>query len=160
MGIIVILFAVGILMLVAEIFIPSHGVLSVAATGFLVAGIVQTFRYAGRDAGIASVFACLVIVPSLAYVAIKYWPKSPIGRRIAPPNPTLTEHDTSVPVAELARLVGHAGTSTTTLRPVGVCMIDGRRVNCIAEYGMIDAGKKVRATRVAGANLAVEEVQS
>lgn len=160
LGIIAILFAAGMLMLVAEIFIPSHGLLSVAGIGFLVAGIVQTFRFAGRDAGIASIFVCLVIVPTFAYMAIKYWPRTPIGRRIAPPNPTVTERDTSVPVAELAQYIGRTGKSTTPLRPVGVCEINGQRICCVAEFGMIDSGKEIRATRVAGANLAVVEVPS
>jgi len=158
LGILIILFAAGILMLVAEIFIPSHGVLSVVGIGFLIAGVVQTFQYAGRTAGLISIFANMVFVPAFAFLAIKYWPKTPIGKRIAPPNPIFTEHDTSVPVAELSRLVGRRGRTVTPLRPVGIGMFDGHRVSCVAEFGMIEAGKAIQATRVSGSSVAVEEV--
>lgn len=62
-GIIVFLYAVGVLMLVAEIFIPSHGILSVAGVGFLVFAVVKTFDY-GNIAGTGGVVACFIFVPA------------------------------------------------------------------------------------------------
>ncbi len=156
-AILVILYAAGVLVLVSEIFIPSHGVLSVAGIGFLIAAIVRTFSYGGREAGIIAVFACLVFVPAFAFVAIKYWHLTPIGRRIAPPNPVATTSDSSVPVDELSRLIGQTGRSVTLLRPAGICEFDGKRVSCVAEFGMIDAGVTVEGIRISGSNLAVQE---
>ena len=157
LAILIIFYAVGVLMLVAEIFIPSHGILSVAGLAFLIAAVVKTFSYGGREAGIVAVFACLVFVPAFAFVAIKYWHRTPIGRRIAPPNPTLTVDDTSVPVETLARMVGQTGRSKTPLRPVGICEFNGKRVSCVAEFGMIEAGVEVEGLRISGSNLAVQE---
>ncbi len=153
----VLLFAVGALLLIAEIFIPSHATLTVAGLGFLIAGIVKTFNYAGREAGIGAVFACVVFVPVFAYFAVKIWPKTPMGRRIAPPNPVISSADTTVPIEELNRLIGRAGRTATPLRPVGICEFGGKRVSCIAEFGMLDAGVVVEGVRIAGANLAVQE---
>ena len=51
-AILVVLFAVGVLLLVAEIFIPSHGILSLAGIGFLAVAVAKTFSYGGREAGI------------------------------------------------------------------------------------------------------------
>lgn len=159
-GILILFFAVGVAMLVAEIFIPSHGVLSVVGLGFLIAAVVKTFSYGGREAGIIAVFACLIFVPAFAFVAIKFWHRTPIGRRIAPPNPTLTADDTSIPVEELGRLVGQTGRCETPLRPVGICEFNGKRVSCITEFGMIEAGVTVEAVGISGANLAVQEKKS
>lgn len=156
-AILAVLYAVGVLVLVGEIFIPSHGVLSLAGIGFLVAAVVKTFDYAGREAGIIAVFACLVFVPVFAFVAIKYWHRTPIGRRIAPPNPVLTIKDTGVPVEELGKLVGQVGRSVSTLRPVGICEFDGRRVSCVAEFGMVEADVTVEGTGIKGSNLVVVE---
>lgn len=159
-GILVLLYAAGVLLLVAEIFIPSHGVLSIAGLGFLGVAVVKTFGYGGREAGIIAVFACLVFIPTFAFFAIKYWHRTPIGKRIAPPNPILTSADTSVPVEELSRLIGQDGRSATPLRPVGICNFSGRRISCVAEFGMIEAGVTVQAVRIAGSNLAVQEKKS
>lgn len=158
-GILVILYGVGVLILVSEIFIPSHGILSVAGIGFLIAGVVKTFSYGGREAGVIAVFACVFFVPVFAFVAIKYWHLTPIGRRIAPPNPVATAFDTSVPIEEMSRLIGRTGRSLTTLRPAGICEFDGKRYSCVAEFGMIDAGVIVEGLRISGSNLAVQESQ-
>jgi membrane-bound serine protease (ClpP class) len=156
-AILTLLYAVGVLILVSEIFIPSHGILFVTGIGFLIAAIVKTFDYGGRDAGIIAIFACVVFVPAFAFVAIKYWHLTPIGRRIAPPNPVITASDTSIPVAELERLIGQTGRSVTPLRPAGICDFGGKRISCVAEFGMIGAGVDVEGIRVSGSNLAVQE---
>lgn len=153
----ILLYAVALIMLVAEIFIPSHGVLTFAGLGFLVAAIAKTFSYGGREAGVVAILACLILLPVCAFLAVKYWRQTPIGRRIAPPNPIVTGADTSVPVEEISRLIGKTGRSTTALRPVGICEFDGQRVSCIAEFGVIDAGATVEGVRLAGGNLAVQE---
>lgn len=154
--IIFLLFAAGVLVLVAELFLPSHGVLTVLAVGLLVAGVVQTFRYGGERAGGIATLACLIGLPIFAAAAIKIWPKTWIGRRIAPRNPIVTERDTSVPVEEISRYIGQSGRSVTQLRPVGFCEFNGRRVPCIAEFGLIESGTAVEGVRLVGANLAVE----
>ena len=156
-GILILLYALGILVLVAEIFIPSSGVLCVTGMGLLVWAVARTFQIAGREAGVLAVLTCLVVLPIFAYVAIKYWHRTPIGKRIAPPNPVLTTADTSIPVEELGALIGQTGRCLSPLRPVGICEFQGRRISCLAEFGMIDAGTAVVGTRIAGANLAVIE---
>jgi len=159
-AIIAVLFGAGLLVLVAELFIPSHGILTVVGVGFLAAGIVETFRYAGQKGGVIAILACLVVLPAFAVVAIKVWPRTWVGRRIAPPNPLATSDDSSVPVAEISRYIGQTGRSLSTLRPVGICEFNGRRVCCVAEFGMLDAGVTVEGLRVSGANLAVQEKKS
>ena len=159
-GFIAILFAVGILMLLLEIFIPSHGVLTIAGLGFLITAIVNTFQTGGRVAGLVSIAACMIFLPMFTYFSIKYWPHTPIGKRIAPPNPRLTAEDTSIPVEELQALVGQSGTCTSPLRPVGSCDFHGKRVSCISEYGLIESGTLVEGLRIKGANLAVREKKS
>ncbi len=155
--ILALLFGAGALLLVMEIFIPSHGILTVVGLGLLVAGIVQTFQLVGREAGIVSVFACLVLVPAFSMLAIKYWHRTPMGKRIAPPNPILTTADTSVPIEQINALIGKSGRSLSPLRPVGICEFDGARVSCVAQFGMIEAGVTVEGVGVTGTNLAVVE---
>lgn len=155
--ILIVLYAVGMLILLAEIFIPSHGILTLAGVGFLAAAVTRTFSYGGRDAGVIAIMVCLVVLPTLAFYTVKYWPRTPIGRRIAPPNPVFTAADSGVPLEQLSKLVGQTGRSISPLRPVGTCEIGGRRVSCIAEFGMVDAGVLVEATGISGSNLSVVE---
>lgn len=153
---IILLFTAGILVLIAELFVPSHGVLSVVALGLLIAGIVKTFQYAGQGAGLMATLACLIGLPIFAAAAIKIWPRTWVGRRMAPGNPVITDRDTSVPVEEISRYIGQSGRAVTQLRPVGFCEFHGRRIPCIAEFGLIEAGASVEGIRLSGGNLAVE----
>ena len=72
-AVIILLYGVGLLMLLAEIFLPSHGVLTVAGLGFLIAAIYKTFVTQGEMAGLVSILACFVLLPTFAYLSIKYW---------------------------------------------------------------------------------------
>ncbi len=159
-GVITLLYAVAVLILVAEIFIPSHGVLSVAGVAFLMAAVVKTFFVGGRDAGLISLLACFFFLPTFAYVSIKVWPKTPLGKLIAPPNRVLTAADSGVPLEELSRLIGLTGRAVTQLRPVGICEFGGRRVSCMAELGVVEAGTVVVASGLSGGTLTVVESRS
>ena len=154
-GILFLLYGAGVLILVAEIFIPSHGILTVAGLGFLSTAVVRTFLDFGREAGVASALACLVALPVFGYVSVKYWRRTPIGRRIVPANPVLTSADTSVPIERLSALVGRTGRAVSALRPVGVCEFGGCRVSCVTELGVVEAGSEVLATGIVNGNLAV-----
>ena len=156
-AILLMLYGIAVLFLLAEIFIPSHGILTIAGVGFLVAAVVKTFEVGGKDAGTIAIFACMIFLPTFAFLAIKYWPRTPIGRLIAPPNPELTSADTSIPVEELASNIGRSGRAVSPLRPVGICEFDGRRISCVAEFGMLDSGVEVEGIAIKGGNLAVVE---
>jgi hypothetical protein len=54
-------------------------------------------------------------------------------------------------------MIGQTGRCVSPLRPVGVCDFGGRRVSCLAEYGLIESGATVVGTRITGGNLAVGE---
>jgi len=160
LGIIGLLYAAGLLLLVAEIFLPSHGVLTVAGLGLLIGGIYQTFVNYGEQAGLLSILACFILLPTMAFFAIKYWRQTPVGRRIAPPNPVLTNADIGVPIDELSALIGKTGKTVSPLRPVGICDFDGKRVSCITQLGMVEAGVEVVAYKVQSGNLTVRPVEA
>jgi len=160
LGIIVVLYLAGLLLLVAEIFLPSHGLLTVAGVGFLVAGIYQTFTNYGEQAGLLSILAGMVLLPTMAYFAVKYWRKTPIGRKIAPPNPVLTNADVGVPIDQLSELIGKTGKTVSPLRPVGICDFDGKRISCVCQVGTLDAGVEVVGFKIQSGNLAVRPVEA
>ncbi len=149
------LLLLGLALMVAEIFLPSYGVLTVLAVVSLIAGVVSAFSY-GTDFGYAALLGVILLLPMFAWAAIKIWPRTFVGRRIAPPNeefrPAEMPSDTS---AALRRLIGQTGRSLTPLRPVGTCDFGGRRVECLAESGMIDREMSVVAIEVQGQSLVV-----
>jgi len=153
------LYLLGIALLVLEIFIPSHGALTVAGIGFLGAGIYMAFRLASW-VGYAALLFALMLLPTFIILAVKYWYRTPFGKRIAPPNPTITEDVLGFRTDELEALVGQTGRCQTQLRPGGSCEFHGRRVQCVAESGVIEPGALVRGIEVRGRDLVVRELRS
>lgn len=154
----ILLYAVAAVVLLLEIFIPSYGILCIVGFGILIGAIVTTFDYYGPTAGWLSITGTVVTLPVGAFVAVKIWPHTKIGRLIVPPNPVYTDSDFGVDLDRLRATVGQSGRSLSPLRPVGTCEFDGRRLQCVCESGMIDAGKTVRAIGLKGRNLEVSEI--
>ena len=47
-------------------------------------------------------------------------------------------------------LLGQTGRALTPLRPVGMCEIDRRKVECVAESGYVEKGACIEVVRVEG----------
>ena len=118
LGIIILMYVAGMLLLVAEVFVPSHGLLTVAALVCMGIAVYQTF---GRDttAGVIGTACCLVAVPTVLMTGIKYVRYLPMGDRLAPPNPTDRDKGHAFDSSEIESLVGVKGKSITPLRPCG-----------------------------------------
>jgi membrane-bound ClpP family serine protease len=157
-AIIAVLFLVAVIILVAEVFIPSHGILSIAGVAFLVVAVVKTFAYSER-VGFLALFGSVVLVPVVIVVATKVWPHTMIGRAIAPENPVVSARDIGVDLETMDRLIGRVGRAVSPLRPVGTCEFDGRRFQCTVEMGMIAAGAEVKAIGIQGSGLIVAAVR-
>lgn len=154
-GLIVLLFVVGVVVLFAELLLPSFGVLTAIALGCFVGGVVLTFQAFGQTAGLVATVLCAIGLPIGASIALRIWPKTRLGKMVIPPNPILTDEDTSLPVAKLNALVGKTGRALSPLRPVGMCDFDGQRISCVAESGLVDTGTEVEGVGVSGGNLTV-----
>jgi membrane-bound ClpP family serine protease len=154
----VMLLAVMFVLLAAELFIPTGGVLGIAAAVVGIAALLCLFRY-DTTWGLSGVLALLVLVPAFAVFAFRVWPHTPMGRRIIG-TPTEEELE-AARLAELqerrrlAALVGQEGLAMTALRPVGVIEVGGERFDALAETTFVAAGTKVRISHADGSQIKV-----
>jgi membrane-bound serine protease (ClpP class) len=145
-----VLIVAGLLMLVAELFVPS-GIFFVLSVCGIVGGVMMTFLYS-NDAytGWVTLLVVFIVVPFVGSLIIRYWPRTPMGRRFFL-NHSEDEDATlaSMPVnIELEQLRGRFGRTLSPLRPAGVVDFDGRRVDTITEGMMVDADQWVRCIDV------------
>jgi membrane-bound ClpP family serine protease len=153
-GLIILCYALGVILLLAEVVIPSHGLLTVAAIVCLVIAVLKTFSQ-NPTAGVTAAVICVLFVPTVLIVAIKTLPRLPMGRHVAPPNPEPVRDEDLYPAEELRSLVGKFGRALTPLRPVGTCEFAGRRITCVAEGGLIDQDTLVQGCGLNGKDLIV-----
>ncbi len=150
---------VAVLVAILEVFVPSGGLLALLGAASAVAAIVSFFLY---DAlvGVVMLGLTLILGPLAAWGLFKLWISSPIARRmiLAEDGESITtgnrasfaksEMDRAQRVQELQKLIGSEGETLTTLRPVGTVRIAGRRLDGMAESGIIEAGTAIVVTDV------------
>lgn len=143
----------GLLLIGAEVFIPSAGVLGVLATVAIAAGVVTAFYYGGLAIGTIFLVVTLVIVAIVIQQLFRWWPHTSIGRSILIPDQPVT----SEPRQILDDLVGRVGRSSGVLMPSGYVMIDEQRYDAMAEVA-IDDDEWIAVSGVDGRTLKVRKI--
>jgi membrane-bound serine protease (ClpP class) len=143
-----VLIVIGLLLLAAELFIPSGGVLFVLAICALVGGIWMVFQQDAQKGWITLVVV-LLLVPILGGVLFHYWPRTPMGRRFMLRGPEEDATVATMPVnLELEQLRGKVGRAIAPLRPAGVADFDGKRIDVLTEGMMVEPGTWLRVIDV------------
>jgi membrane-bound ClpP family serine protease len=145
-------------LIVAEVFVPSGGLITICALACLAGGIVIFFRHSSQ-AGWAGIGIAIVMIPSVLVGAYKIFPHTRFGRKVLLTPPQREPGEAIADTKELKALLGAVGTVITTMRPVGMCDFSGRRLECVAESGYVEKGKKVKVIQVESTQLTVRVIQ-
>lgn len=151
-----ILLSLGVMLVVAEVFLPSGGILGFLSICTLVAAIVMAFYHRGAEMGFIFLAVTAVAVPVALALAFRWWPHTPMGRRLLLDVPTSEE---VLPDTELRRtlrqLVGKSGVAKTVMLPSGAVVVDGQTIDALSEGMPIEAGSRVRVIEVRGNRVVV-----
>ena len=154
------LFLLGMVVLVAEVFVPSGGVLGFVSLASFVASIAIAYHELGVGPGTAMLGLAVAAVPVVLGLAFRWFPDTPLGRRVLPAPP---EPEDVVPDRGRSRaraLVGRRGRAEVDLLPWGRVVVDGERLDAMSDEGPIDAGTAVEVAGVQGAALVVRRCSS
>jgi len=148
--------AVGLVLLVAEVFIPSGGLIGLLAFGLIGVSLWQAYQV-GLLVYFLSILAALL--PLTIMFAVYLWPRTPMAKWVflAPPTPEDVEPEARA--HPLDHLMGQYGRALTPLRPSGMVDFDGRRLDGMAEEGLIAAGSLVKAVAIRGGQLIVRPAE-
>lgn len=152
-----VLLAVALLLLFAELFVPSGGLIGVVAGIAAIDSVIAFYQY-DSTLGIAMGGAYFVLTPIIIWAMFKFWITSPMTRGLilggdedvedGEEGISRSEQARRERLAQLQALIGAEGVAVTPLRPVGVVKIEGQRVDALAETGVIDAGARIVVTDV------------
>lgn len=145
-------------LIIAEIFVPSGGLISICAMACLIGGVAIFFRHSAR-AGWLGIITALIMIPAVVIIAYKIFPKTRFGKSVTLTPPERDAGDAIPDTAELKEMLGKEGLVITPLRPVGTCDFSGQRVECVAESGYVDKGKTVKVINVQSTQLTVRPVK-
>ncbi|MDH7598812.1 MAG: NfeD family protein [Sedimentisphaerales bacterium] len=149
--------ASGIILFV-EVFVPSGGLLLVCGLASAAGGLVICFRQ-GQMVGWIGLLEAIVVVPVVFGLTFKILPDTRFGRGVTLTPPQRPIGDGVPDAAQLEGLIGQEGTVLTPLRPVGICRITGKRIECMAEGRYLDPGTRVEVIGIQGAQLTVRPIE-
>ena len=154
----IIAFGVAITLLVLEAFLPSGGVLGILAGLVALAGVIMFFRF-DTMWGMVSMCVALLAAPFIIAGMLWIWPNTPIGRALTLDHEQDLHNQESLPnESEDGIEVGLEGEALTDLRPVGACRLGSKRIDCIAQSGVIEKGTPVKVIGVEGSSIKVKPV--
>src|SRR6266705_722350 len=84
------LIVLGLVLLAAEVFIPSAGLLFLASSVCILVGVVMTFVYGDTSTGMVTLLGVFVAGPAVATLMLYLWPRTPMGRRLILPDQDAT----------------------------------------------------------------------
>ncbi|MFM7137406.1 MAG: NfeD family protein [Planctomycetota bacterium] len=146
---VLLLVAVGLALVLLEVFVPSGGVLGLLAVLALGAGIVTAFVEQGALVGMGVLAGTLAAVPAVLVLAFRWFPSTPLGRRVLPPPPSADDVLPDVSLRQRLRgFVGRRGRAASELVPWGSVEIDEESFEAMSEGGPIAAGAVVEVVAV------------
>lgn len=152
----VILFVIGLILLVAEIFLPFgiSGILGGLA-------ILGSLYLAGADVtqiSISILIALAVAITGMVVIMKFFGKKLRMFNKIILSDSTSTEKG-YVSSVERRELVGQLADTLTPLRPSGTIVIGDERLDAVSEGNFIDRNRKVIIRKVEGSRIVVRELK-
>lgn len=141
----------GVIVIIAEIILPSGGILSVLAMGLLGFSLFKAFAISSQT-GILFTVADIIMIPVLVLIGLKLLAKSPVTLRRS----LSKAEGIIIEKADMAVLMDASGTAITNLRPAGAIKINNKRIDAVTQGEYIDKGTTVRVIQVTGNQIIVK----
>jgi len=142
----------------------SAGLVHIPVLVLLLLGLVALSFYlmfkGSPGIGLLLLLLSLIVVPALIVLSLKAIPRTGWGQNLVRDNPTAEEVTATGAASGLTELVGKSGKTVTRCRPSGMAVIDGRRVDVVADGTMIDSKCPVEVVRVEGNRVVIQKVQA
>ena len=160
----ILLLIAGIVLIAAEAFIPSGGLLGVLAGIAFIASLILAFQE-NPATGFLFLAIAAVCVPTTVILGLNLFPKTPIGKRLIlkPADSTSarqSQSNASVAEQDFSQLLNKTGKTVTPLRPSGAVEIDDQRYSAVADGDMIDDNVEIVVIKVEGNSIVVEPKNS
>jgi membrane-bound ClpP family serine protease len=147
----ILLQSAGVVVVIAEIIIPSGGLISVIALMLFGYSLFLVFHNISVATGIVFITADVIIIPVLILVGLRLLARSPamLKRELSRAAGVTSQS------AILVDYLGKEGTASSDLRPAGRAEIEGKRVDVVSRGEYIEKGSAIVVTAVTGNQIIV-----
>lgn len=153
----IILFAIGLLLLLAEVFlIPGFGLAGIGGAAAILASIFLTFG--NMVQATYSILIALGLSIAGFFLLIRFIPSTRAWRKFVLSTEQKKELGYTVGTKDLKRLTGKEGIAITPLRPSGIVEVNGKKLNALTLGEYVDSNTKIKIISVEGNKIVVEAV--
>lgn len=152
--------AVGIIMLVIELFTPGFGVSGFVGLICLATAIIMQFIWGNTQVAtyLLAIVLLLILVAILWFV--RSFQRGKLSRSFLVLNDSIDSVSSSDITDAKANLIGKSGLTITPLRPSGIAEIDGQRLDVMATGTFIEANVPVEIVNAEGMHILVRELSA
>jgi len=155
----IILFVIGILLILAEIFfIPGFGLAGISGITAILASIFLTFGNIVQAT--YSILIALIISIVGFFLLIKFFPSTRTWRSFVLSTAQNKELGYTVGTRDLERFVGKKGIAITPLRPSGIAEVNGKKLNVLTRGEYVEINTKIKVISVEANKIVVEEIET
>lgn len=148
-------------LLVIEFFVPSGGIIgiaaAVAAIGSITVGFTQSFM-----TGLTYMGVVTFTTPILFVGMVRIWPKTALGKQMLNRRPGQIDSGaverTTASGRPFSSLMGETGIAVSDLLPSGVVQIAGDKVDVVCVSGAVNSGDRVRVVEVESGRVRVQKI--
>ena len=149
---VVFLFALGLILLLVEAFIPNFGIVGLGGIGLITASVVMSAATTGE--GIRMMLMSIFLAGVIIALSYRYLRKSGLWSQIVLQFAETKEQGYVGP-GDATHLVGKTGVTITPLRPAGVAEVEGIRVDVVSEGGFVDQNSEIKVVSTEGTRVVV-----
>jgi membrane-bound ClpP family serine protease len=149
------IFIIGLILLIIEMFTPGFGVSGVIGLLMLVAGILIT------ASSILEALIMFIILMVILAVVLAVMLRSAAKGRLSKAlilNDSLNKEAGYIGTEDLEHFIGKEGITTTILRPSGTAVFDGVKLDIVSEGEFIPKGSRVKIVNVSGRRIVVKSI--
>lgn len=153
----VVLFAAGIILLLIEMFTPGFGIFG--GLGLLSLVLCIVFTANSVESALLMILIIGAILVLFALLFARSLKKGFLYKSSIVLKNTSERKEGFVSNADYSRLIGRTGKSLTILRPAGLAVFDGEKVDVVTDGEFIQPGAAVEVYEVAGRRVTVRLAQ-
>jgi len=145
------LFIIGIVLLIAELLLPTYGIVGAIGLVLIIVGIGYGFKV-DPWLGLSLLGGSVIASPFAMVLAAKVYPSTPLGRRML-----LPAGQTTVP--QIIRVqMGETGITLSDLRPAGQCQFASGDYEVKSEGSLIGANSSVKVVNIENGQIIVRAI--
>ncbi|MGD0059675.1 MAG: NfeD family protein [Verrucomicrobiia bacterium] len=152
---IIIFTVVGLMLIAVDFYLPSFVLAGVGVVLLLAATLIGYGTTGSVDKTVILFCTEAALGFGAGYASIKYFPRTRTGRKMI-----LAKTETGVQAqpSQASNWIGREGVAHTPLRPAGAALIDGQRLDVVAESGVIESGSRIKIIAVNENRLVVRKL--